>query len=168
MNKKEKRARAAARCAARHAEAVEVSSKEAFLEETSRNVIKIRHELAVILVALARVLIENDCFYGCLIDRKEAVDTSIKEALQTSCSAFIGTSHAWYYGGWRAMRSFGAIKMSLEDVYGPLGTKVYGDGAHRDTISARLTEQIFSFIVEHQELPDSELVEVIAPVIELD
>lgn len=168
MNKKEKKARAAARCAARHSASVEASSKEAFLEETSKNATKIRHELAVILVAMARVLDQHSCFYGCLLDRKEAVDTSIKEALQTSCSAFVGDSHAWYYGGWRAMRSFGAIKMSLEDVYGPLGTKVYGDGACRDTISTRLTEQIFSFIVEHQELSDDELVEVIAPVIELD
>lgn len=168
MDKKKKKARAAARCAARHAEVMEETSKEAFLEETSKNSNKIRHELAVILVALARVLIKYDSFYGCLLDRKEAVDTSIKEALQTSCSAFVGDSHAWYYGGWRAMRSFGAIKMSLEDVYGPLGTKVYGDGACRDTISTRLTEPVFKYIVEHQELPDDELVEVIAPVIELD
>ena len=168
MTKKDKKARAAARCAARYSASVEVSSKEAFLEETSKNATKIRHELAIILVALARVLIKHDCFYGCRFDCKEAVDTSIKEALQEVCGAFTGDSSAWYYGGWRAMRSFAVVKMSLEDVYGPLGTKVYGDGVHRDHISTRLTEQIFSFIVEYQELSDSELVEAIAPAIELD
>lgn len=168
MDKKKKKARAAERCAARHAEVMEETSRKAFLEETSKNATKIRHELAVILVAMARVLDRHDSFHGCRLDRKEAVEASIKEALQTSCSAFIGDSHAWYYGGWRAMRSFGAIKMSLEDVYGPLGTKVYGDGAHRDHISTRLTEPTFKYIVGHQELSDDELVEAIAPAIELD
>lgn len=168
MDKKKKKARAAARCAARHAEVMEETSRKALLEETQKNATKIRQELAAIIVAMARVLIAYDCFHGCRLDCKEAVEASIKEALQTSCSAFVGDSHAWYYGGWRAMRSFGAIKMSLEDIYGPLGTKVYGDGACRDTISTRLTEPVFSFIVGHQELPDDELVEVIAPVIELD
>lgn len=138
------------------------------VSEAIKNSNKIRHELAVILVAMARVLIENGCFHGCLLDRKEAVEASIEEALQASCGAFTGRSHAWYYGGWRAMRSFCELKMSLEDVYGPLGTTVYGDGGRRDAISARLTEPMFTLIVWHQELPDDELVEAIAPVIELD
>ena len=167
MNKKEKKARAAARCVARHAESVEVASKEAFLEETIKNYNKICHELATIMVAMARVLIKYDSYYRLFLDRKEVVEASIKEALQTSCSTFIGDSHAWYYGGWRAMRSFAAIEMSLEDIYGPLGTKVYGDGSLREYISARLTEPAYLFIVGHQELPDNELVEVIAPMIEL-
>ena len=168
MTKKDKKARAAARCAARHAESAIASEKEAYVSMTIKNSNKIRHELAVIMVAMARVLIGCDSYYRLLLDRKEAVEESIKEALQEVCSTFIGDSYAWYYDGWRAMRSFATVKMSLEEVYGPLGTKVYGDGSRREYISAKLTEQMYLFIVGHQELPDEELVEAISSEIELD